>query len=429
MDQYGMMNNGTTSTARQLAYKLRSRGHTVRVVTCVPDLGEENLYVTGQRYYPFISKLMLSHGMVLAKPDDKILEDAIRGSDIVHFFLQFKLAQAGKKVADRLGIASTAAFHVQPENVTYNIGVNKFDFVNEWLYGHWRKFFNKFKHVHVPSSMMRSLLLQHGYKSEIHAVSNGVNDDFVKLPANRPEELKDKFLILMIGRYSREKRQDVLIRAIAKSKYADKIQLVLCGRGPCEKKLRALARKILPVQPIFKFCDKPSLIETINYCDLYVHASEIESEAIACMEAFMCGLVPVISDAVMSAAKQFALRGQNLFKNGDPGDLAQKIDYYIENPDKKAAAQAEYLKFAENFRLDHCVDEMEKIFAAAIAENVRRKENTEAEQQFLSEKSLAEVKKYYKKKLAYQEEAEREGEPDYWNEYINVETNAGRAIP
>ena len=308
MDQYGIMNNGTTATARYLAERMRAHGHTVRIVTCIPS-DEENVFVTKERYYPIITKIIRSNGMALAKPDEKILEEAIRGADIVHFFVQFKLAQAGKTIADRLGVPSTAAFHFQPENVSYNIGfgLGKSKFFNEWLYRHYKKFFNRFAHIHVPSENMKRLLIEHGYKSEIHAISNGVNDVFRKMPSARPPELENKYLIMMSGRLAAEKRQEVLLEAVGKSKYNDKIQVILCGKGHCEKKLRKLSNKVLKNPVLIKFCKREELIETINYCDLYVHTSEIESEAIACMEAFVCGLVPIISDASMSATKQFAL--------------------------------------------------------------------------------------------------------------------------
>lgn len=48
----------------------------------------------------------------------------------------------------------------------------------------------------------------------------------------------------MIGRLSREKRQDLIIKAIGESKYNDKIQLVLCGKGPWKAHLESLSKNI-----------------------------------------------------------------------------------------------------------------------------------------------------------------------------------------
>ena len=420
MDQYGFMNNGTTATARYFAESMRKHGHTVRIVTCV-DTKEENVFVTKERYYPIITKIVHANGMALAKPDEKLLEEAIRGADIVHFFIQFKLAQHGKTIADRLGVPSTAAFHFQPENVSFNINplLGKCKFFNEWLYRRYKKFFDRFPHIHVPSENMKRLLIERGYKSQIHPISNGVNDAFTKMPSARPQELEGKYIIVMSGRLAVEKRQEVLLRAVGKSKYNDMIQVVLCGRGPCEKKLRRLSKRVLANPAIIKFCSRDELIKTINYCDLYVHTSEIESEAIACMEAFVCGLVPIISDAPMSATKQFALHEENLFRNGDADDLAKRIDWFIENPGRKDEMEREYLEFAENYRLEKCVSALEQVFCDVIAENKKRLENIELEKNYLSDLTEKDIKRYYKRKIEYQELALKYGQPDYLDEYIN----------
>jgi len=94
----------------------------------------------------------------------------------------------------------------------------------------------------------------------------------------------------MIGRLSPEKRQDVLIRAVMKSRYADRIQLYFAGSGPWEKKLRRLGNK-LPNPPVFGYYNRDELIKLIHECDLYVHASDAEIEGISLIEAFACGLV------------------------------------------------------------------------------------------------------------------------------------------
>lgn len=48
----------------------------------------------------------------------------------------------------------------------------------------------------------------------------------------KSQEFEGKILIMMVGRLSVEKRQDVIINAVKHSKYADKIQLIFAGKGP-----------------------------------------------------------------------------------------------------------------------------------------------------------------------------------------------------
>ena len=421
MDQYGLLNNGTTATARHLAQALRQNGHTVRIVTAIPNDTEDDIYVVRERHFPLgITRIIRSHGMVLGKPQAKVLEDAIKGADVVHFFLPFKLAKKGKRIADKLGVASTAGFHVQPENISLNIQLGWLRPFTWCLYRWWRGYFNKFAHIHAPSTMIESLLQKKGYKSKIHSISNGVNDVFVKRESERPPEYEGKFLVLTIGRLAAEKRQDRIIKAIGKSKHNDKIRLIMCGAGPRKKKLLDLSKKHLKNPVAVKFVTKDSLVDIINYCDLYVHASEIELEAIACMEAFACGRVPVISDAEFSATKQFALHPENIFPHNDIDELAARIDYFVENPDALKAMEAEYLELTRNYRLDKCVSELERVFEAAIADNQKRLANIAAENAHLTKLSEREAKKYWKQKCKYQENAFYKGAPDYNEDFINT---------
>ena len=91
------------------------------------------------------------------------------------------------------------------------------------------------------------------------------------------------------------------------------------------------------------------------------------SESIACIEAITCGLVPVIADSKMSAARYFALSGENLYAAGNTRDLAAKIDYMIEHPERIKALSEEYVTYAEKFRIEKCIDKMEEMFEDAIA--------------------------------------------------------------
>ena len=371
IDQYvgndGKVNNGTTMTALRLAHKLKEHGHIVKVVTATPN-DDENIYVVPKVTIPFFQWIMDAQGMIFAKADKKKIEKAFEGSDVIHFLMPFKLQKKGKEIADKMGIATTAAFHVQPENITYTIGLGRIKPVNKLLYRIFRNgFFNKFNHIHCPSNMIKNELIKNKYKGNLHVISNGIEEGFERRKVEKPEKYKDKIVVLMIGRYSKEKRQDLIIKAIANSKYKDKMVLLLCGRGPWQRGLEKLAKKY-NVEVDFKFCKKEELVDVINYSDIYVHASDIEIEAISCMEAFSCGLPPIISDSKLSATNQFALSEHNLFKKGNWKDLTKKIEFFIENPDVKKELSDKYIEYAKQFELDYCVRELEKVFELAIKE-------------------------------------------------------------
>ena len=102
--------------------------------------------------------------------------------------------------------------------------------------------------------------------------------------------------------------------------------------------------------------------------DLYVHAADVEIEAISCMEAFASGLVPIIANSPKSATPQFALDDRSLFRAGDCVDLAHKIEYWLDNPEERRRMEFRYAEHGREYDIDHCVSQIEDMFRQAIAE-------------------------------------------------------------
>lgn len=368
IDQFDNSNNGTTISARRFAKGLQEAGNEVYVVSTGDNQNEYKFNLKELPLPPGISHIIKSQGMSFAIPNTEILEKAISSVDVVHFYMPFFISKAGLKICEKLNVPHTAAFHVQPENITYSIGLGTKTKVNDFIYTHYRDtFFNRFTHIHCPSQFIADELKKHGYTAKLHVISNGVDDEFKYYPKEKLPEFKDKFVITMIGRYSNEKRQDVLIEAISKSKYANKIQLVLAGKGPKQEKYQKLG-KFLPNPPVMKFYPTDELIDLLKSTDLYVHSADAEIEAISCIEAFACGNVPIIANSKNSATKQFALVKESLFEAGNSNDLANKIDFWIEHEDYRKEMEIKYSKHAENYRLKNSIVKIEEMFNDAIRE-------------------------------------------------------------
>lgn len=371
-DQLYHSNNGMTVSARRFAGVLREHGHEVRIVSTgkpsdVPS--GEKAYLMEEAYIPVFNNLIKAQGMTFAKMDESILKEAISWADVVHFLMPFALSKKGVEICKEMGKAYTAAFHVQPENISYSIHMGRLAFVNNIIYGWMRWYFYKYvKYVHCPSNFIAGELKKHGYTNELYVVSNGIDPAFVYEKHEKRKELQGKFVILSVGRYSNEKRQDVLLDAVKLSRYADKIQVVLAGKGPKEKKLLRHA-KGLKNPPIMHFFSKDELLEIMAQSDLYVHCADAEIEAMACMEAFARGLVPIISNSSKSATVQFALNEKCLFEHGDPKDLSEHIDYFIEHEEERKKLEKDYAASAKKYGLEECVKKVEGMFEKAIDEN------------------------------------------------------------
>ena len=368
IDNYGEFSNGTTVTAKRTKEKLEARGHTVRIVSSGPIEGKEYFQLK-KRYIPVVSKVSEKQGMYFSKFDKKIMEKAYENADLIHFFLPFQLSQKGVKLAKKMNIPYTAAFHSQPENVTYGIGLGRFGRpIAFFLYEkYYNQLYRHVERVHCPTTFIAKEMRHNGYTNELHIISNGVSDVFSPL---KVEKNKDVFQILSTGRYALEKKQDVLIRAISLSKYKDKIHLVLAGAGPREKKLRKVAEKY-GIDTEFGFFEQPALLDKIRHSDLYVHAADAEIEGIACLEAIACGIVPVIAKSPKSATSQFALDERSIFISEKYKELANKIDYWFDNPEERHEASIAYASHAKNYRLDRSIDLFEEMIKQAIEDKRR----------------------------------------------------------
>ncbi len=373
-DTFGINNNGTTISAMRFSKALVERGHTVRIVTCgdpdksgIDDEHGYELYYVPELVIPIASRLAHKQNTLFAKPVKSVLEKAIKGADIVHIYQPWFLGSQAEKIARKLGVPCIAAFHIQPENITYNIGLGWLPFLGHLVYYLLYLFFyRRFSHIHCPSKFIAAQLRSHGYRAQLHVISNGVDPDF-QPATDRNKDKNNLFKILMIGRLSPEKKQDVLIKAVEKSSYEKRIQLYFAGQGPKEGKLRRMGER-LTNPPIFGYYNKEELIELIRSCDLYVHTSDIEIEGISCIEAFSCGLVPVISDSKLSATKQFALGPMNLFRAGDASHLAERIDAWIENSESLTEVGNIYAEYAKNYSLKNSIREIEKVYKLATKE-------------------------------------------------------------
>lgn len=362
-------NNGTAVAAMNLIRYLKKQGHRLTIVCPDSDLP----VMEGEVRVPKINFLFLNgyvekNGVALGKPQKKILRSAIEGADVVHLLVPFILSRAALKITRELGIPVTASFHCQAENLSNHLKMMNNQWFNEQVYKNFYKSVYRYCDcVHYPTQFIRNVFENTTAPTNGFVISNGVNPMFCDLPRReKPEEFRDKYVILCSGRYSREKAQHILIEAAKLSAHKDRLQLIFAGEGPLKEKLQKQAEG-LPNPPLFRFFAREKLAELISCADLYVHTAEIEIEAVACMEAICGGLLPVIADSPRSATRYFGLTPKNLFTYDSPAALAETIDYWVEHEEEKQESLKNYRDFSKRFMLNECMRQMEDmIFSAAV---------------------------------------------------------------
>ena len=370
--------NGTTASCIRFAKELEKKGHEVSIIGCDRIMGEKyhRYYGLPKYHFPVTDPLIVKGGFLVCRCIQKTIREAVKGQDVVHLFLPFKLSNVCRLIAQEEGIAVTTAFHIVPQNVTAAMHLAWSKLINGiLLYSFKRYLYNQVKYVHCPSPMAAEIMKKHNFKNnEPRVFSNGVIPFFKKMEVARPKEYEGKFIVCMSGRLVDEKRQDLLIKAVAKSKYNDRIQVILCGQGTNYKYYLRLGKKL--ANPIkIKFCTAEEVRDTLNYIDLYVHASDYEIEGIAAIEAITCGRVALISDSKYCATKDFAIDKELcLFKHGSSKDLRKKIEWFYEHPDELHRLEKEYLDSSEKYALSHQVDSLEQMFYDAIKDQKEGKD-------------------------------------------------------
>lgn len=366
MNEYFSKSNGMSISAQRFVKELRSMGQEVRVLAGktegIPD------YPLAELHIPFFDGLIHRQGFHFAKAEDDVIREAVEWADLIHLEDPFIVSAHAARIAEKLHKPCTAAFHLYPENITSSIHLGWFVPLNNILMASFRTSVYRYcSDIQCPTKFVRRRLRLHRYQSRLHVISNGVPSEYDSRRSEKPEEYRDKFVILCVGRYSLEKRQDVLIRAAGLSGYAKKLQLIFAGQGPLERILKSMAKE-LPNEPVFEFFPQEKLREVMSYSDLYVHCAQIEVEGMSCLEATAMGIVPLIADSWGSSTKKFALDERSIFPSGNPKALAAGIDYWIEHEEERTVMSGEYRNAAKSCSVAASAEKLLGMFRESAGE-------------------------------------------------------------
>jgi len=206
-DVLGKENNGTTIAAMNLIRSLREKGHRVRIVCADPErAGQEDCYIVPTLNLRLLNKYVARNGVVLAKPDKKILTAALSGADQVHIMLPFALGSAAARLARTKSVPLTAGFHAQAENITGHIWLKDFPFANRTAYKiFYRMLYRYCDCVHFPSQFICDTFEAAAGPVPHRIISNGVDPMFHPEPAEKPESLKNRFVVFLPAGTARKK--------------------------------------------------------------------------------------------------------------------------------------------------------------------------------------------------------------------------------
>ena len=387
--------NGLSASARRTITLLRERGHDVRVLSSGSAEQAQACNFTAPEFalparrFPLADAIISAQGYAFAKTKRKVIKQAVAWADVVHLEEPFGLQARTAHVAKRAGTPVLATYHIHPENITATIHLDGLWPLNALLLTSWRRrIYALAQVVQCPSDSVRQRLQRWGLGDKLVTISNGVGlapskpaagtkteccapdgrqVETKQTPGEAQPEGEQIYHLLVVGRFSREKDQATILKAMRHSRYASQIQLVFAGRGPTEKSLRRAASRlvrdgVLKHAPSFNFFDAAGLDTQAEQADLYIHAAFIEVEGLSCLEVLRHGVVPVIAHSPLTATSQFALDAHSRFKARDPKALARAIDYWLSDNDRRQTEAQKYLNIGAHYDINDCVSRLELVY-------------------------------------------------------------------
>lgn len=191
---------------------------------------------------------------------------------------------------------------------------------------------NHYDQVIFSTRTQRQDFIDHGLITPSIVISNGVDttryfqrngtSDFTALPALPPRPR-----VLFVGRLMKDKRIDLLIKAMAQVNRSVPANLLIVGRGDEREELERL-RDQLGLQDkvhFLGFVPEEELPVLYRACDLFAIASVCEVQSIPALQAAATGLPMVAADA--AALPELVVPEVNgfLVRPGDPQALGEAI--------------------------------------------------------------------------------------------------------
>jgi glycosyltransferase involved in cell wall biosynthesis len=364
---------GVTISVETLRCGLEASGHDAWVFG--PSLtGAEDTSVKVVRY-PSIPVATYPE-FALAVPYSRRIERLVAALefDVIHAHHPFLLGPAARRLARRTRRPLVFTYHTRYEKYAHYVPL-PLGLVQAAALRISAGFAAQADAVLAPSAIIRDELHARGVRAPIAVVPTGI--DLTRFrPGGREAARRslgvgaDEPLVLYVGRLDREKSVDRVLSAFERiASTISAARLVLVGQGTEAERLRRTAAS-LPVADRIRFLGlRPhdSLAECYQAADVFLFASETETQGLVLAEAAACGLPAV---AVNAAGCNEVVRDGDtgILTKGDPSALAEAAIGLLLDPERRRAMARRAREMAERlFDVKLQIDRTMAVYADAVA--------------------------------------------------------------
>lgn len=235
--------------------------------------------------------------------------------------------------------------------------------------------FTKVQTIIVESFHNKKILRKLAKKPKIYVIPDGINLEGI-LRTN-PDILNENLDVFFIGRLSKEKGVDILIKAVSliiKSNSNSQLTVYIAGKGPEEKELKRLVKELNLEKNIkfLGFISDEDKFKYIKSSKVVVVPSRWDFSPIVIYEAMACGKPVIASDVTNS---EILIDGKTglLFKSEDVEDLANKIITLLADPKLRKKMGKRALEKAKECDWDKIAERHIEIYKKVIADFHKQK--------------------------------------------------------
>lgn len=407
---YYPMINGVARFSYNLATGLVKRGHEVLVLTPSQNKKRHTEIMDGVRVaylrsstvkiYPDqihdvesakvffgkkMPKIFYKHGLrasLFPAGQIKRILDSFR-PDVIHVQGSDPIGLSTVLYAKKHDIPLVATEHNQPEVLTESLPIPSFvrKPTNKLLSAYFANRQNKADYATMPTRLsIENLARGHKIDVPIEAISNGV--DLSAFKPGKPNERvynaynipSDVPIVLYVGRVDPEKNIGFVLKVFADFLYKHKLDrlsktlFLVVGDGVDKERLAGEAID-MGISLSVRFLGKvvgPELADIYRLGDVFVTASEIETQGIVLIEAAASGLplIAVNGGAVAEICKN-NINGF-LLEPGNKEGMEKAITLLITDTELRRKMSAESVKIAKEHSLERTLDKFIEIYNKVI---------------------------------------------------------------
>jgi 1,2-diacylglycerol 3-alpha-glucosyltransferase len=365
--------SGVTHSLATLTGALRAKGHHVVVVAPAfpgytdydPDVRRlPSLRIPQQPDFPLANLMAPATWRGIARLD----------LDVVHAHAPFLVGRLAARLARRRRLPLVFTYHTLYDEYVHYVPWLSPSLTRPVTRRYVTSFANRCDLVIAPSSAIATRVRSAGVRSRIEILPTGIIDDAL-IRSLDPSWVRPAFgvstdrpLLVTASRLGKEKSIDVLLRMFAEVLVRRReAMLLIVGGGPEETALKSLAQRLGIAESTLFAGQQPhqKALECVAAGDIFVFASQTETQGLAVVEAMAAGR-PVVAVAAGGVT--------DAIENGTSGELvpasveamAERVLTLIDDPARRASLGARAREASRRFSRDAVAERLVAFYNSLV---------------------------------------------------------------